>query len=398
MNDNATPWRLVVMDPPTIEQAAEISRYLQGQLPGHRLAERDGMTRWKLCDNEAHPGIASAIVVGPTDRFVSMCTVTPKRLWRNGIEQPWAEIGDTFTDVAYLRKSKLILRARSERHQSPFTDVAYPRTGLFETLVSASRSRAQAAEIRIIYGLPNDKSLPGYVKKLDFIVKEDLILENHVAILSTRSLGVRTRASRIPALRGVLCNPFVVESSRQLAKLVLSLVSPRHREIIIEKVQSFGPEFDNLWQRVREKLPNAQVRDARYLAWRYSKNPFSFVVFTAKKGGELLGYFVTLTLHHEGDNAFSHTILIDWLYDPVPASSTPKALLFAAIRHAIEQEADVISAVISRGSPLPLPFSSIGFIRRKREMPVIFNGNHEGRAILTDSSPWHFTLSDTDSF
>ena len=398
MNDHITPWRLVEMDPPTIEQATEISRYLQGQLPGNRLVERDGMTKWKLCDNEAHPGIASAIVAGPTGRFVSMCTVTPKRLWRNGIEQPWAEIGDTFTDVAYLRKHKVTLRARSEPHQSPMNDVVYPRKGPFETLVNASRSRAQAAEIGIIYGLPNDKSLPGYVKKLDFFVKEDLILENYVAILSTRSLGVRSSASRIPVLRSLLCNPFVVRSSRRLAKLVLSFVSTQRREIVIEKVQSFGPEFDSLWQRVREKLPNAQVRDARYLAWRYNKNPFSFDVFTAKKEDELLGYLVMLTVHHDGDNAFSHSILIDWLYDTGSVSSSPKALLSAAIRHAIEQEADVISAVISRGSPLLLPFSSIGFIRRKRKMPVIFNGNHEGRSILTDPSPWHFTLSDTDSF
>ena len=398
LSNDATPWRLVAMDPPTIEQAAEISHYLQGQLPGDRLAERDGMTRWKLCDNETYPGFVSAMVVGSSDRIVSLCTVTPKRLWRNGIEQPWAEIGDTFTDVAYLRKGILLPRARSAQHRSPLTDAAYPRKGMFESLVNASRSRAQAAGFRVIYGLPNDKSLPGYVKKLDFFVKEYLHLVKHVALLSTRSLGARTGASRVPALRGVLCNPFVVESSRRLAKLALILVSLGHREILLEKVQAFGPEFDDLWQRVRARLPNAQVRDARYLAWRYSKNPFPFVVFAARKGGELLGYVATLILRHKGENGFSHAILLDWIYDSVPGSSTPRALLFAAIRHAFEQEADVISAVISRASPLPLPFSSAAFIRRTTEMPVIFHGNDEGREILADPSPWHFTLSDTDSF
>jgi hypothetical protein len=397
MNNNDTTWRLVAMDPPTIEKAAEISRYLQGQLPGNRFAERDGMTQWKLCDNETHPGFASAMVVGATDTIVSMCTVTPKRLWRNGMEQPWAEIGDTFTDVAYLRKSKLLSPARSALHQSPSTDRAYPRKGMFESLVDASRSRAQAAGFRIVYGLPNEKSLPGYVKKLGFIVKEDLILEKYVVLLSTRSLGLRTRASRIPVLKGVLCNPFIVEGSRKLAKLALFLVSFRHREILLEKVQFFGPEFDGLWERIRAKLPNAQVRDSRYLTWRYNKSPFSFDVLAARMGGQLLGYVATLTLHHEGENAFIHTILVDWLFDP-DSRATREALLSGVVDYAFTKKADVVSAVVCRTSQLKLPFGRLGFVHRSVEMPVIVHSNEEGRELLADPSPWHFTLSDTDAF
>ncbi len=361
------------MNPPPPEWADKISSFLQIQAPAG-FQEKCGITRWKLCENESGPGFASMMVIDAENTIVSTCTVTPKRLWRNGVEQPWAEIGDTFTDSDYQRK------------------------GMFGALVNASRSSAQSAGIKLVYGLPNNQSLPGYVSKLNFIIKQDLVLNDFYAVISTKAIGLRTRASKIPLIQKVLCTPTLVAASRQLSKLVLSLIAPKRSQIRIEKQSGFGPEFDRLWQKALPVLLNAQVRDARYLTWRYCKNPFSFVVFVARRENELLGYVVTLTLHHEGNNALSHTILLDWLYEPVSGNAVSKALLFAAINHAFEERADVISAVGCPTSPLPLPFGLAGFVRRPHDTPVIFHNNEIGQAVLGDPSPWHFTLSDTDSF
>jgi GNAT superfamily N-acetyltransferase len=361
------------MSPPAPEWADKISSFLQRQAPSS-FQEKYGITRWKLCENEAGLGVASVMAIDAGNTIVSTCTVTPKRFWRNGVEQPWAEIGDTFTNSDYQRK------------------------GMFGALVNASRSRAQSAGFKLVYGLPNNQSLPGYVSKLDFIIKQDLVLNDFYAVISTKAIGLRTRVSRIPLLKKVLCAPTLVVASRQLTKMVLFLMAPKRSQIRIEKQSTFGPEFDCLWQKVRPGLVNAQVRDARYLTWRYGKNPFAFVVFAARRGSELLGYVATLTLHHEGNKALSHTILLDWLYDPASGDGICKALLFAAIDHAFIEGADVISAVACRSSSLPLPFGRAGFFRRPRDTPVIFHNNEAGREVLGDPSPWHFTLSDTDSF
>jgi hypothetical protein len=372
MNYASKLWHQIEMDPPSYEWAAKISIFIQNQLV-NPLSERDSFTRWKLCENEVHSGFSSAMVVGPQKTIVSTCTVTPKLLWHDGRVHLWGEIGDTFTDSGYIRN------------------------GMFGALVAANVSRAQAANFKIVYGLPNDQSLPGYVNKLGFEIKNNLVLDSYFLPVSIK-VTMRTRLGKIPIIRDLLCNKSVIRFSRKISLILLKIPKPKYDDVQIQQVDTFGSEFDDLWMKVRMVIPNAQVRDARYLNWRFSKSPFKFVVFKAKRDGKLLGYIATLTLQSKDNNGLIHTMLLDWLYDPVSESSTSKKLLFAAMHHAFEQDADIISSVSSRVSPMPLPFSLGKFIRRKREMPVIIYGNDEGRKLIDDLSAWHFTLSDTDSF
>jgi hypothetical protein len=157
-------------------------------------------------------------------------------------------------------------------------------------------------------------------------------------------------------------------------------------------------EFDALWQRARLALPNAQVRDSRYLVWRYCQSPLPFKVLVARLEGKVVGYAITLTIRHLGENAFSHTVLLDWLYDKSDLKETCSALLSAAMKLAIAEKADGLSAIASTTDVLQLPFARFGFIRQNREMSIVLHSNKAGQAILDDSSPWHFTLSDTDAF
>lgn len=313
------------------------------------------------------------MVVEPGERIVSVCTVTPKRLWRGGKEQSWGEIGDTFTDAAFLRQ------------------------GMFSALVNASRTRAQAAGFKIIYGLPNDNSLPGYVSKLNFQIKADLVLDTFSAILSTRALAARTLLAKVPGVRALLTAAPMIVASRGLAGIVSRWrMSPGVR-ISVSIERTFGAAYDELWTTVRGHLPNAQVRDARYLRWRFEQNPFPFVVLGARAAGRLVGYAATLTLNRDVHGGFAHTILSDWIYDP-EVDGVTEALLGGTMRYAIDQKADVLSAMVSRSSPLRLPFNRLGFLHRPRQAPVIVHQNEEGLALLDDPSPWHFTWSDTDGF
>jgi len=398
MTDTLQPWKIKIMDPPSNDEALKIAQFLQSQLSGYHFSERNLIIAWKLVDNKVHTGFATVMVINSPDKILSVCTITPKRLWRNGAEHLWGEIGDTFTDKALLRKAILALRKSSPpRSLDNDSRAVEKRKGLFEELVDATRTRAQSKGISIIYGMPNDQSLSGYINKLNFKVKEDIIVDQYVCVLSTASLSNQAIVKNKPWLNALLQNKIIVNNSRMITSFILSSVMPRHRDIAIEEVKSFNDEFNDLWRRARVSLPNAQVRDSTYLNWRYNASPFEFHVLGARKNGKLIGYVSTLTLHHKGEGEFVHTIFLDWLFDSQD-SDVNKALIAGAVKYSISKKADVISAMVTRSSPCKLSFGRMGFLRRATNRPLIVHVNPEGKKLLGDTSPWHFTLSDTDSF
>jgi len=338
--------------------------------------EKDRLIDWKLRHNVRHPGFASAMVTDD-DRIVSLCTVTPKRLWAFGAERPWAEIGDTFTDPAYHRR------------------------GMFSALVNATRERAERGGFPLIFGLPNDQSAPGYTGKLNFPIKADTGHVNCSLPVSARALVTRLPASRsaapwYPIAEAAVANPAVAAASRALAWALLTRPSPHG--IALREVASFGPEYDALWERVRVAVPVAQVRDATYLRWRYLENPFSFRILEARRGGTLVGYLVTLALRDEQRPDLHRFYIVDWFFHPDDAGTVGRALLGAALRTVLDEGIDIVTAQAVRGSPVQLPWSYFGFILRPWSKPVIVYRNAEGARLLDDPSPWHFTLGDTDAF
>jgi hypothetical protein len=361
------------MDPPNRDEAAQIAEFLHSQTPLPRQSARLGMTAFKLCDNETHTGFASVMMVGEVSEVVSVCTITPKRLWHRGRETLWAEIGDTFTSDAYLRK------------------------GMFGDLVNATRSRAESSGFKIIYGLPNDQSLPGYLKKLNFILNTNIRLNDYFLLLNTLPLQRYPGVNRIPALGTLLASKTSVKLSGYLIKLFAIQTKLRVKGFQIDKIDSFSDEFDDLWKSVRSKLSNAQIRDSKYLRWRYGCSPFGFEVIAARRSGRLCGYIVTLTLKEDQKQGLVHTVIVDWLFDPAELGVS-KLLLSSVVDIAYSKGADLISARISDSTPIDLPFSRLGFIRRFSPHPLIVFANQEGREFCEEASPWHFTMSDTDAF
>ncbi len=376
-NQGTPAWRLTAFDPPDEARAREMSAFMRSQ---HEGAERNAVAKnqifhWKLRRNPVHPGFASAMVTTADDRIVSLCTVTPKRFWVRGAERTWGEIGDTFTDPAFQRR------------------------GMFSALVNASRSRSQAAGCEVVYGLPNEQSAPGYTGKLNFPIKADAGHVNRTLPLSSRALATRlsgdARAWQ-PAARAVLQHPAVAAASRGFAWSLLT--RPGVDGIVVAEQGSFGDEFDALWRAVRPSLAVAQVRDARYLAWRFRDNAYSFRVFAARRRGELVGYLATLTLPDDGDFELRRMYVVDWLFAPSETATVGRALLQAALRPALDEGVDIVTTQVVRAGPLQLPWKLFGFMERPWTKPVIIHRNEAGASALDDPSPWHFTLGDTDAF
>ncbi|MCU0685790.1 MAG: GNAT family N-acetyltransferase [Polyangiaceae bacterium] len=369
-------WRLATFDPPEDDEARTLADFMRGQRPPgtHYPEEKREIFRWKLAKNPAHHGFASAMIAGPEERVVSLCTVTPKRLWARGREVPWAEIGDTFTDERFLRK------------------------GMFSALVNASRERAQRAGFALVYGLPNAQSRPGYVDKLGFAIKDDLPLRTYALPLGTRALASRPFAATRPRLKALLSNPFAAFASRLATGALLAPFARRRPAVLVAPEPAVGPDFDDLWRAARDALPYAQVRDVRHLAWRFEQNPFPFVLLGARARGRLVGYLALVTVHASSTTGVRQTFVVDWLVHPEDAPTYARALLAGALRHAVGVGADLVTSLSSTVSPQPLPFTAFGFLSRPTGLPVIVHENDEGRALLADRAPFHFTLADTDTF
>lgn len=372
-------WRLEAFDPPDEVQAREIARFMRSQHspPESYPREKDRLIDWKLRRNVRHPGFASAMMTTSDDRVVSLCTVTPKRLWAFGAERPWAEIGDTFTDPAYHRR------------------------GMFSAVVNATRERAERGGFPLIFGLPNDQSAPGYTGKLNFPIKADTGHINCALPVSARALVTRLPASRsaepwYPIAESAIANPAVAAASRALVWALLTRPSPRG--ITVREVGSFGDEYDALWARVRDAVPVTQVRDAAYLRWRYLENPFTFRILEARRGGALAGYLVTLALRDEQRTDLRRLYIVDWFFHPDDGDTVGRALLDAALRTVLDEGIDMVTAQAVRRSPVQLPWRYFGFILRPWSKPVIIYRNTEGARLLDDPAPWHFTLGDTDAF
>jgi len=366
-------WRLVAEDAPSELRCRDIAAFMlrMTESPNFRAKEKDRIISWKLRENEAHPGFASTMVT-QGDRIVSLCTVTPKRLWYRGSEQPWAEIGDTFTDPEFQR------------------------CGMFVAVTDASRSRAQAAGFSIVYGLPNEASLPPYTKKLNFAIKADIELQEHILLLSSRGLTkqLATRGYR----RSAAASGHLTSAILSRMAVGVALTSFDRSDATVREERIFTAEYDDLWSRVRSELICAQVRDARYLEWRYRANPFPFKLLAARRAGQLVGYAVVLAAPAQDDSSMRRMYLMDWLFAPGNSEQVGSALFKAVVETCVNEGADLLVGYSPLRSPLPLPWPRFLTVQRQFGKPLIIHRNGVAEGLISDKGGWHFTLSDTDAF
>ena len=98
---------------------------------------------WKLVNNVFLKGKMWAIY--DKQKVIGMASFTPKKFKFCSEIIIASEIGDTFTDPNYQRQ------------------------GIFSVLVNSVRKDAlNNSRVKLLYGTPNEKSLPGYEKKLNF--------------------------------------------------------------------------------------------------------------------------------------------------------------------------------------------------------------------------------------
>ena len=68
----------------------------------------------------------------------------------------------------------------------------------------------------------------------------------------------------------------------------------RHTHFALKPIQRFKEEHNKLWNSVRSRVHTSQVRDTRYLNWRFAESMIGkdYLMYDVLEGGRLFGYLV----------------------------------------------------------------------------------------------------------
>lgn len=334
------------------------------------LSEKDELIwtpsyfEWKIKNNPAGDGMMTLAVSKEKQNVVGTVSITPKRLWYKGKMIKAAEIGDTYT------------------HRN------CQRQGIFTAITDSIRERAQKNGYYLVYGTPNEKSKPGYEKKLNFSSHKHFKL----------SFGFH-----IKSLSGFFSKfPIPQIMNRGLAKglsIIMGFISNfwisigKMRGIVVREVDDVDEEYDRLWEKFRQNKEFLLVRDLNYIRHRFIKHPVTtYQFYAARKNGRLCGYLVARIKKNNGRLYYT---IADWFYD-YKSPLVFLTLLNTALSRNLSGEVDGYHAWVTKSHPDKWLFVLSCFIFVGYR-PIIFHKNVIGREILGGKRKWFFTLADSDN-
>ncbi|MDQ1336986.1 MAG: family N-acetyltransferase [Thermodesulfobacteriota bacterium] len=315
--------------------------------------------QWQFRDNPAgEPAWALAEEQG---RIVGQYAVIPTRFVVQGQETCFALSCDTMIDPDYRRQGLFTALARH----------------VYQQIESEGRLAA-------VWGFPNEASLPGFTRHLDWRLLT--VFPLRVAPLRPLTL-LRTCLG--------LKNPGNMPAGRKGDPVAPACANIPGLQV--EPVTRFDKEYDELWGRHRGIAPVIQIRDAAYLTWRYAGIPdFGYRPFAIRSGGRLLGYMVIRTL---GLMGHFFGVLTDLFPFPVRDPLTTMQLFRLARNYCKDQGAEFMTCLLSQADPTF--FKAAGL----RTVPAILNPRkwHFGVRYAPQDAPvlgppenWYLTYGDTD--
>ena len=310
--------------------------------------------RWQFEANPAGP-FACRLAQDTDGRIVGQYAVIPTRMVVDGREQILAFSCDTMVDPDFQRQ------------------------GMFVALAKAVYKHLETARgIYATWGFPNKNSMPGFVTRLSW---------KRVACFPTWAALPLPLASWLPCLaRGLAVS--------RPKPLPLRDPCPGVRLVPLGR---FLPEHDSLWAANAPQNTVCQVRDSRYLNWRYFGEPgFGYQAFSVSTDKGVEGYLVLRSLR-----LFHLRVLVLADMFPLPlVSPRATARILAHIRRAGSQtgHAGIVSV---------FPFKHFDLARKsglfkvpQRLSPKTWDLGFRASGPLADvlGSPnhWHILLGDTD--
>lgn len=264
----------------------------------------------------------------------------------------------------------------------------YRRQGMFEQLGRLALEQVGKEGLKYSYGFPvRPEVMPGHLK---------------VGWRQVFSIPVLVRPVRIDKLlKRVLPYEPLQAIFAQLFDPLVGIVFRKKRvnlgsSVEIRNILSFDEPFDELWLRNKDQFPFIQVRDRRFLNWRYFQNPCrKYEVLAAATSRRVLGYIVSRRVRIFEFNCLA---IVDFLIDH-SAKEALELLLNQLIYEASKDHfVDLIACMITPGNPYSTQLRRHLFLPSGKKFWFIVRAN--AKDPITDEMSkvrnWFLTWGDTD--
>lgn len=317
--------------------------------------------RWQYELNPAGPALIKIARNPETDELAGQYVVAPAR----------------FSAGSEVVRATLSLNT--------LTRAQYRGQGIFTKLAESVYSECVRQEFAFTYGMPNQNSYPGFVRRLAFADIGHLPLM--LAILRPGGVvwnRLRRRSSQPSA-------PTAVRDSGH-ADLPDNICELTSENIAL---------LDEFWQAVRMKYPLIGVRDSAYMKWRYLTIPRrTYRLLAYLDQGRMLGYVVTREAEVDG---IPSGMIVDILFLP-GAENAGRTLIRTALRHFKRAGMHLSGALVVEGCEEQRLLTAAGFFRCPKQLlpqpfPVIYREhapNYPSAAVAPHLHNWFLTMGDYD--
>jgi GNAT superfamily N-acetyltransferase len=327
---------------------------LYGDVFGTPLAESSrGRWRWQYLENPANDGGPEIWVARDGETLLGQYASMPVRLW-------W---GDR--------------EVRSSWGMDVFVKAETRGRG-----VGALLFTTWSDHVEVALGLGLTPSSYGLFKKLRY---DDVgPVPFFQKVLDVRAVAER----RLGHTFGPMATPILGAALHLMAREQ----APVSRGVNVSRIESFGPEYDALWEKVRTSYAMCARRDATYLNWKYVSVPHrAYDLVEARRNGELAGFAVARQDDYRGTR-------IGWILDVLTHAEDDAAqdALVSSLLAEFRATGVVRAQCFAMNRNLGRVLRRRGFLAGRSPMQFCVRARNDAREPLNDRGRWHVVFGDSD--
>lgn len=258
----------------------ELDNFFKVQFKGETRYGTMGSFFWKIFFNPVDDGIIN--VIEENQNIVATTSITPKKMLLNQVEFLVGEIGDTYTDRKFQGR------------------------GFFSMLVNESRSMAMNSGMKLIYGTPNDQSLPGYIKNNGFKIVNEIQIESLRFELKVYHLFHKKIGKFLASILNSFFYLFII-----MYNFFLNFLNLSRKNYYLNESSILDKNWNVFWNEVSEEWDFIFSRDYESLYWRFFLNPETYSFITVKEKDKIVGYTVYKILP---DKIGNRAVIADFLF------------------------------------------------------------------------------------
>jgi GNAT superfamily N-acetyltransferase len=266
--------------------------------------------------------------------------------------------------------------------------------GLFVTLAGRLYEHLGRDGYKLVYGFPNDKSVHGLIKYLQW---------NRVGTLSSRTLISSLNSNVPPGGRHLIPLYLAGRAVAAAYRLVLRYQSRLAGNIRVRRSESADERYDQIWEDSYFKRRQiCQIRDARFLQWRFFDNPMNeYVSYIATLNEtEVVGYVVFSVSQ---GRRLKQAVLMDWNSTGAMRGMILAFVLKAFLSLQRTHDVDAMSVYLREDPKADDIFKGVPWLPRTvfEHQPVLLGARWHDESppdleFLKQVRHWHITPADMD--